>query len=234
MKPNWFIAFPVETTEWFLKLDSTPPGTRYFHPDDLHVTFSFLGPVDEEDALRAWEVAKKLEGGPFEFQLGRVEPFGGNRSRPSAYAVAPGNSAAELKEFLAIHRNEVARAAYARPDSRSPRPHITVARPRRRSTEKERDWLHDWAREQRVAGETLRLDRLGLYSWSEERDEKLFKLIDTTYICDPVKPPTAVPAEEQATSESTAPAAPAVQQATGELPESAGEQAAAESVEDQD
>lgn len=180
MKPNWFVAFPVEKTDWFLNLESTPEGTRYFHPDDLHVTFSFLGPIDEEDAMRAWAVAKKLEGGPFRFDIGRIEPFGGNRARPAAYAAVPTNPVPELNEFLAIHRNEVARAAFARPDSRTPRPHITIARPRRRATERERDILHDWARDQRIEGVTIHLDRLALYTWSDEDDDRLFRLVDST------------------------------------------------------
>jgi 2'-5' RNA ligase len=127
-------------------------------------------------------VARNLKGGPFEFELGSIEPFGGNKHKPSAYAVVPKNNVHELKDFMAIHRNEVARAAHARPDSRTPRPHITVARPRRRATYEQRNILHHWALRQKTEDVVLPLEKLALYTWSDERDERLFKIVETTFL----------------------------------------------------
>ena len=57
MRPNWFIGIPVPARLWLKRaLINAPEGFRCFHPDDLHIIVSFLGPVEfEEDlALYTW------------------------------------------------------------------------------------------------------------------------------------------------------------------------------------
>lgn len=174
---NWFIGLVVPAEGWFDEMGFPPRGARYFHPEDLHVSVSFLGAVDEEDAMKAWKLAKRLTGGPFSFPLGQIESFG-PRQNPSAYAVVPAEPQPALDEFLAVYRNDIAQAAHARPDMRPPRPHITVARPRRRSSVSEKNALARWGETVELPEVTLTLSEVALYTWSEERDQKLFHIVD--------------------------------------------------------
>ncbi|MEL6346990.1 MAG: hypothetical protein AAFV53_28005, partial [Myxococcota bacterium] len=87
MRPNWFIAIPVPALSWFSPLVAhVPRGIRRFHPEDLHLTVAFLGPVRQEDALTAWA---RVENGPdhrtIDARLASLRPMG-NRRRPSAFA----------------------------------------------------------------------------------------------------------------------------------------------------
>lgn len=174
---NWFVGLVVPPEGWFDELPAVPRGTRYFHRDDLHVNISFLGAVDEADALRAWELCKRLSGGPFEFPLGSVDPVGPTR-QPSAWAVMPDEPLLKLNEFLASFRNDIAQVARARPDMMPPRPHITIARPRRFSTPGDRTQIAQWAEMIELPEITLELSEVALYTWSDEDDHRLFRIVD--------------------------------------------------------
>ena len=175
-QPNWFIGFVVPHEGWFDALERTPVGARYFNREDLHVTLSFLGAVEEADAMRAWQVATRFEHEAFSFPLGHIEPMGPAHA-PTAWAVVPRQPILELNTFLATRRNLLASAAYARPDSRPPRPHITVARPKRLASAKQRAELERWAESQNVPQISVTLDQIALYTWSQERDHRLFRIV---------------------------------------------------------
>ena len=58
-KPNWFIGFPVEKAALLqMVLIDPPAGYRLFEAADVHLTFAFLGPVDQEKAYSAWAIAE--------------------------------------------------------------------------------------------------------------------------------------------------------------------------------
>ncbi len=84
---NWFIALPV-TAEALPAdvIDGLPAGLRRLHPDDLHVTVAFLGPVGEDCALTAWAETEDIDAGPFELRTGAPAALGRPR-RPSAYGL---------------------------------------------------------------------------------------------------------------------------------------------------
>lgn len=174
---NWFVGLVVPPDGWFDDLPPVPSGTRYFHREDLHVNLSFLGAVEEEDAMRAWELCKKLSGGPFEFPLGVVDPVG-NARQPSAWAVMPDKPLLDLNEFLAMYRNDIAQAARARPDMLPPRPNITIARPKRYARVDERSRLAQWAERIELPEKTLTLSEVALYTWSDADDDHLFRIVD--------------------------------------------------------
>src|SRR4051812_5808505 len=50
-RPNWFFAFPMPGA-FVLELPPVPRFMRRFHPEDVHLTLSFLGGCGEEAALR--------------------------------------------------------------------------------------------------------------------------------------------------------------------------------------
>ena len=60
---------------------------------------------------------------------------------------------------------------------RKPKAHVTLARPKRRATERERAAGLVWASELDVRAVRVRLDRVALYTWDEARDERLFRIV---------------------------------------------------------
>ena len=75
-------------------------------------------------------------------------------------------------------RGPMFKAADARPERRPPLPHCTVCRPSRRASEAERQAGLDWARGVAPLGVPLRLDRLTLYTWAENRHAGLFRAVE--------------------------------------------------------
>ena len=176
MQPNWFIAWPLAPGDWFQALVATaPPALRRFHPDDLHVTLAFLGPVDEALARAAWAVVLTLPPEATTGTLGRVAAFG-NPRKPSAFSVEIASPV--LREAIGGLRDLVCEAAGVAPDDRPPRAHATVVRPRREATEAERAAGIAWARSVAPLERQARFDRVALYTWSADRGERLFAKVE--------------------------------------------------------
>lgn len=175
MKPNWFIAWPVPPGPWLTPLLADAPRfLRRFHPDDLHVTLAFLGPVSAERASAAWAVAQGLPLRPVTATLERLEGFGDPRA-PSAFSLALRDH--ELVHAIAASRGPLAKAAGVDPDGRPPRPHCTVARPARDATKPARAAGLAWARGVPTLNVGVSLDRLALYTWSADRRERQFQAV---------------------------------------------------------
>ena len=80
--------------------------------------------------------------------------------------------------LIAELRDPLIAAAEARPDGRPPAPHITVARPPRRATASQRRAAVAWAEAKPPIGASLTLDRLALYTWSDERQTRQFRRME--------------------------------------------------------
>lgn len=177
MKPNWFVALPVDAGRWLAPLTRTaPPRVRVFHPDDVHLTVAFLGPVDEPAARRAWAVAEQAAARPFPVRLGGLVALG-NPRRPSALSVVIEQGADDLVRFLAAVRDDVCRAAGAQLETRPPLPHVTVARPARDCADAERRTAIEWARSRPPVDASLVLDRIALFTWATDRRERQFRTV---------------------------------------------------------
>lgn len=184
MRPNWFVGMPVDAGTWFAPLVAgAPPGLRIFHPDDLHMTVAFLGGCGEERARAAfaWAVngAIDIPGGPFDVTLGALAPMG-NPRRPSALSVLLQSGLDEAVTIIAALRPAMWAATSARPDHRAPKPHITVARPPRRATGAQRRAAVAWAESIAPLGDGVTIDRLCLYTWSEDRKVRQFREVAST------------------------------------------------------
>lgn len=174
-RPNWFIAWPVDGREWLAPLVAgAPPGLKRFHPDDLHITLAFLGAVAPEAAMASWRVIAEAPLGPLDGVLERVAGFGDPRA-PSAFSVEVSGEA--IREAIATWRGPLAEAAGARPDRYAPRAHCTVCRPRRESPDADRRAGLAWASALPALGRPVRLDRIALYTWSEDRRARQFQII---------------------------------------------------------
>lgn len=178
-RPNWFFGFPVDG-DFVESLPAPPPGIRRYHAADVHLTLAFLGRCSEEAALRALAALDTaLRESPlvaFEISLGEVVAMGPSR-RYSALAALLEEGRAEATATLLAMRNTLTLAALGRRVVRPPKPHVTLARPRPSASVVAREAGLDWARALDVTGSRCRLDRIALYTWSEERRERLFRLV---------------------------------------------------------
>lgn len=175
MKPNWFVALGVPADSWWSRVTAPPPGVRLFHPDDLHLTVAFLGPVSCGDAEAAFAVAcEDWPTGPIGIALGEVRPMG-NPRRPSALSALVSDGAADLSEAISSLRDRTCATAGVRADGRAPLPHVTIARPSRSATAAEREAAVAWATRLDLGGPRGTLGRLVLYGWAPDRGVRLFR-----------------------------------------------------------
>ena len=179
-RPNWFLAFPVAGA-FVLELPALPPQFRRFHPEDVHLTLAFFGGSGEERALRALAVLdERLEQAPLssiEVSLGEVVPMGGSRRSYTALSALLERGRAETTAAIAALRDVLLEAATGRPERRPPKPHVSIARPRGRATDAQREAALAWAGELDLRHVTTRLDRIALYTWHETRHERLFRIV---------------------------------------------------------
>ena len=178
MRPNWFVAFPVPAGPWLERaLAEAPPGLRLFHGDDLHVTLAFLGLVPEAEARAAWAVAASAAASmpAVDATLGPGVAMGSlHRGSALSALIAEGNE--PLASAIGAARTAILTAASARPDERPPKPHVTLARPTKRATLAERSAALAWAQTLDLGAPRVRIDRLALYTWSEDRAQRLFRI----------------------------------------------------------
>jgi 2'-5' RNA ligase len=158
-----------------------PPGAlRLFHPADVHLTLSFLGGCGEERALAALGAldaalaAEPLE--PIDVTLGEVVPMG-SRRRYTALSALLERGRPEAVAALARLRDGLADAAAVTRDTREPKPHVTLARPRGRASDADRAAGLAWAAGLQLSGVSARLERIALYTWGERRLTQLFQIV---------------------------------------------------------
>lgn len=177
MKPNWFLGYPIKQSDWLdAILADAPDELIRFSPEDLHLTLAFLGPVGEDKARRAWSIAESAPPKAVDVTFGEVKPFG-RPSKPSAFSLTITRGRPMLCDALRGLGDEVREAAGLEPERREPRPHITVARPHRKASKEVRDAGIAWARGAAIPQTSLRLDKLALYTWSDDRKRVLFRKV---------------------------------------------------------
>lgn len=180
-RPNWFLAFPLDGA-FVQGLPPLPGALRLFHPEDVHLTLAFLGGCGEEGALRALAAldARLATSDPpraTEVTLGEVVPMGGSRNSYTALSALLGTGREVLTSTLGAHRDALTDAASGRRESRPPKPHVTIARPRRRATPADREAGLAWAASLDLSSVKAYLDRIALFTWSESRVERLFRIV---------------------------------------------------------
>ena len=179
-RPNWFFAFPVDG-RFVLELPELPTALRRFHPEDVHLTLAFLGGCGEEAAERALAVLdRELARAPVSrlaVSLGEVVPMGGSQRLYTALSALLEEGRAEASRCLGELGGLLCETALGRRPSRAPKPHVTLARPRRRAGDTERAAGLAWASSVRLGGVRQELDRVALYTWAEVRKERLFRIV---------------------------------------------------------
>lgn len=176
-RPNWFIGVPVAGAALMSRVPEAPRGIRTFHAEDLHFTVAFLGACGEERA-RAALAALSWPLPALDVTFGEVVPMG-NPRRYSALSALLVTGRAEVEAAIGASRDAACAAAEVAVDERPPKAHVTIARPARSATEGDRREALRWARGIRLDGITERLDRVALYTWSEDRLERLFRVVES-------------------------------------------------------
>ena len=176
---NWFIALPLPVAaHWALPVDGLPVPLRGLAAADLHLTLAFLGACGEANARRAWRCANALRHPPIPIRPGGWRALGPSRA-PSAFALVPAEGQELLAALIRRWRDPLLEAAAAPPDRRPPMPHITLARPPRRSSPAERAALFGALHEKPLPPEPALLGDLALFTWAQDRPQRLFRQVSS-------------------------------------------------------
>lgn len=179
MRPNWFFGFPIDGA-FLLDLPTLPKHFRRFHENDVHMTLAFLGGCGEEAALRALSALdERLASAPIhamDISLGEVVAMGSPR-RYTALSALLDRGREEAEACVTTYRDLLTETASGRRDERPAKPHVTIARPRRRAADADRKAGLEWAATVDLHAVTATLDRVALYTWSEKRVDQMFRIV---------------------------------------------------------
>ena len=177
MSANWFLALPVPTENWYPKNIPEPPeNVRLIRPENLHLTIAFLGDVGESAAQHAWQENHRFTLAPLDIHLQSIEPFG-NPKRP-ALAATLTQGKEPIENAISTCRDELLAAAGCPAEKRPARAHITLARPRRKSTPQELHHALHWASGVDLSTVSIPLTEIALYTWSSDDKGFVYKLVE--------------------------------------------------------
>ncbi len=107
----------------------------------------------------------------------------GNPRAPSAWSAWLDEGRDGVAADMAV-REVAFRAAGVPGETRPPLPHVTLARPLRTATPAHLEAGRVWASHLQLEHIRLRLDRVALYTWSDERRERLFARVADLTLAD--------------------------------------------------
>lgn len=154
------LSVPDDVAEALARRQTGLPGARWRTADQLHITLTFYGEVDER---RADDLAVELEraatGGAFEIALAGVGAFGDGHRTPALWA---GVAASERLSVLAGRCRSAAERAAVAVERRDYRPHLTLAY---LQPDTDPDRIGAWIADHNLLqSPPIRIDRFGLYS----------------------------------------------------------------------
>lgn len=118
------IEIPSHLCDELRRLRSPLPGARWLEPENLHLTIRFVGDVDNARAAEFADRLAAIDLSAFSLRLVGLGAFGG--SKPHAIWAAVEQS--DPLETLARAHERAARSAGLPPESRTFKPHVTLAR----------------------------------------------------------------------------------------------------------
>lgn len=118
------IELPEDVRDMIGDLEAPLPGVRWIHTENLHLTLRFAGDVDNPVAREFAHFLAGIDVAAFEMRLEGLGTFGGKDPKTLWAGI---HAPAEL-ETLARACERAARAAGLKPEGRTFKPHITIAR----------------------------------------------------------------------------------------------------------
>ncbi len=152
------LAIPESIALSLAPIMSGLPGARWHPPEKLHLTLRFFGEIDEGLADDLDGELTAIGGTAFDLSLQGVGAF---ESRGTPHHLWAGVSPSESLRDLNRRCERAARRAGLAPDSRSYRPHITLAYLDRTPAPQTAAWL---ARHNLLRTEPIRAEGFHLYS----------------------------------------------------------------------
>lgn len=118
------IELPDDIRELIGDLEAPLPGVRWIDSDNLHLTLRFVGDIGNGQARELADFLSTIDIHAFEMRLEGLGTFGGKDPRTLWAGVTGG---AEL-DALARATERAARSAGLKPEGRTFKPHVTIAR----------------------------------------------------------------------------------------------------------
>lgn len=172
--------------DWYAALVAEhPAAASVTRPAELHITLAFLGDCTADQIDAAWTRLLATPPPSLTARLGDAAAFGSTR-HPNLWGCDLENIE-PLRQWMAQHRDALYRASGSTPDTRPPRPHLTLLRlPRRVATQADARLqsrlLHTV---QNTRGAALTLDRVALYCRAPNDSELHYQRLRTLKL----KPP---------------------------------------------
>lgn len=125
------IALPEDVRDGLAALETPLPGARWVESDNLHLTLTFVGDVDNRSADEFAGLLADIAMPAFELRLTGLGTFAGKDPKVIWAGVDDGSAL----ERLARANARAARLAGLSPEGRPFRPHVTLARLRHANAE---------------------------------------------------------------------------------------------------
>jgi 2'-5' RNA ligase len=152
------LALPPEIGEALVARQSGLPGARWRPEEALHVTLRFFGDIDERKADDLDLELEAISAKPFEVEIRGVGSFGEGWRIDTLWA---GVEPSEPLQRLHGRCESAARKAGLKPETRTYRPHVTLAYLSGSPQDKVAAWIGD---NNLLHPPPFRVDRFGLYS----------------------------------------------------------------------
>ncbi|PIE01747.1 MAG: RNA 2',3'-cyclic phosphodiesterase [Acidobacteria bacterium] len=175
--PNWFAAFAIEPTAamraWLDTIaENAPLGVVFFKPMDLHITVAFFGALSSEQVPVLLQTIGKIAFSPFSIEFGETRALP-SRKRFSALTLTLGKGRDKVTKMMGELESNLL-ALVGKRSRRSPLPHMTFARPKKRSDGEILSWLDQL----NPPDCSVIIREITMYTRSDNRRQSLFKRVN--------------------------------------------------------
>ena len=164
------VALPEDVAEGLAVRQYGLEGARWRSEDQMHITLRFFGEVREDMADDLDAELSGIAAAPFEIQLAGVGAFGEGDDISAVWAGVADSP--ELSR-LAARCETAARRAGIKPETRTYRPHVTLAYLRRPDPREVAVWMQS---HNLLKSPPFAIDRFGLYSSHRTREGSHYRL----------------------------------------------------------